>query len=157
MSYSHRRNLFRLILSFRVLLLFLFLWPNCERVEDSALQLCCIKPALDLASLHKRNQPRLFRHHDRHRISIFSDANRGAMACAEISRESWIQCQRKKAGSGGDTMSTNDDRSIVQRARRVEDTNQQVVTELRIELHTTVSNVLQTDVSFDHDQRAGLR
>src|ERR1051325_3013312 len=53
-------------------------------------------------------------------------------------------------------MTTNDNRAIVQRARRVENTNQQVVTELGIELNAAISHILQSDIAFNHDQRAGL-
>src|SRR5262247_785801 len=45
---------------------------------------------------------------------------------------------------------------IMQRARSVENTNQQVVTQLRVELHAAVSHILQPDISLDNDQRAGL-
>src|SRR6185295_7792533 len=47
-------------------------------------------------------------------------------------------------------------RAVMQRTRRVENTQQQVVTQLRIQLHSAVDHILQTDVPFDHDQRAGL-
>src|SRR5689334_13075132 len=54
-------------------------------------------------------------------------------------------------------MASHDDRAIMQRTRSVENTDQQVIAELGVELHTAVSHILQTNVAFDHDERAGLR
>src|SRR6185503_5074380 len=53
-------------------------------------------------------------------------------------------------------MATHNHCAIVQRTRRVEDTHQQVVTELCIELHAAVSHVLQTHITFDNNQRPGF-
>src|SRR5690242_4224375 len=53
-------------------------------------------------------------------------------------------------------MSSHYHRAIVQRARRVENTHEQVVTKLGIKLHTTVTHVLQSNIPFDHDQRASF-
>src|ERR1044071_10478665 len=53
-------------------------------------------------------------------------------------------------------MATNNHCTIMQRTRRVEDTHQQVVTELCIELVAGVSHVLQTHITFDNNQRSGF-
>src|SRR6185503_10261737 len=45
-------------------------------------------------------------------------------------------------------------RAVVQWTRGVENTHEQVVTKLRVELHPAVSHILEPDISLDHDQRA---
>src|SRR5215213_8142912 len=50
-------------------------------------------------------------------------------------------------------MSSHHHRAIVQWTRSVENTHQQVVTELGIELHTAIRHILQPDISLDDDQR----
>ena len=92
----------------------LFLWHCIQRVEDCSAQLRRIQAATDFASLHERNQTGFFRDDHRHRISVFSNTNRSAMPSPEISRESWIQRQRKKARSGGDAMASHNHSAIVQ-------------------------------------------
>src|SRR3954463_14351898 len=54
-------------------------------------------------------------------------------------------------------MTSHDDGAVVKRARRVENADEQVVTQLGVELHATVRDVLQADGPFDDDQRACLR
>src|SRR6185295_8261179 len=53
-------------------------------------------------------------------------------------------------------MTSHHHSAVVQRTRSVENTNQQVVAQLGIELHAAVSHILQPDVSLDHDQRTRL-
>ena len=38
----------------------------------------------------------------------------------------------------------------------IKDTHQQIVTKLRVELHSAIGHILQPDIALDHDQRAGL-
>src|SRR6476469_2404894 len=44
----------------------------------------------------------------------------------------------------------------MERRRRVEYRHQQVVTDVRVELHASVDEVAQTDASLDDDERTGL-
>src|SRR5215212_11479125 len=102
------------------LLLLLSSRRSFQRLEDRIAKLRSVEPALDLASLHERNQPGLFRHHHGHGISVFRHTNGRTMTRTKISRKPWIQCQRQKAGSCRDAMTSHDNRAIVKRTLRVE-------------------------------------
>src|SRR5207248_10522374 len=79
------------------------------------------------------------------------------MARSQIFRETRIECQRQKAGRRRDPMATHDDRAVMQWRRRIEDRDEQIVTEFGFELDAAVSHVLESDAALDDDQRARLR
>src|SRR5258706_5842931 len=78
------------------------------------------------------------------------------MSCAEVLRYQWIQQQREKARGRRDAIAAHDDSSIMKWRRWVEQRNHQIVTELRVQLHTGVNDSLQANTSLDHYQRPRL-
>src|SRR4051794_19821952 len=80
-SFSDGSDLFSLVLSLGMLLLLRSFRRGVECLKDNAAQLRSIEPAADFTALHKRNQPRLLRDDNRHRISILGHTDRRAMTC----------------------------------------------------------------------------
>src|SRR5688500_19301109 len=67
------------------------------------------------------------------------------MSCSEIARKPRIEGQRKEARSRRDTVTSHNNRAVMKRTGRVEDADEQVITELCIELNTAVGNVLRSE------------
>src|SRR5690606_13674831 len=65
-------------------------------------------------------------------------------------------CQRQEYRSRRNAFMLNDDRSVMQRRRRVEDRHQQVVAHPRIKLQACVDKIPQADIAFDDDQGASF-
>src|SRR5688572_30543354 len=53
-------------------------------------------------------------------------------------------------------MPAHDHRAIMEWRLRVEDADQQIVTQFGIQLYPAVNDVLEPDIALYHDQRAGL-
>src|SRR5882672_12152697 len=53
-------------------------------------------------------------------------------------------------------MPANYHRAVMKRRLRIKDAHQQIVAEFGIKFHTAVDDVFQSNVSLDHNQRAGL-
>jgi hypothetical protein len=70
---------------------------------------------------------------DRDGVGLFGDAERRAVAGAELLRHFGVGRQGQEAGRGGDAFVLHDDRAVVERRVGREDVDQQVVGELGVE------------------------
>src|SRR5213078_3896256 len=68
-----------------------------DRLKDRRAQAGGIKRSLDSSSAHERDQSGLLRNHDGYGIRIFGDAQRCAMARAQILRQLRIQRKQEAA------------------------------------------------------------
>ena len=73
------------------------------------------------------------------------------MTRAEILRQQRIQRQRQETGCRGAPITANDNRAIVQRRCRIENRDNQIVTEFGIQLDARIDDSLQTYVAFYND------
>ena len=73
-------------------------------------------------------------------ISLRNVTEGGAVARAEVFREARVQGERQEAGRRRDAVATHDDRAVVQRRRRVEDRDEQIVGEVCVEAHAGVGH-----------------
>ena len=64
--------------------------------------------------------------------------------------------KRQEAGRRGHTSFLDDDRAIVQRRSRLEDRDQQIVGERRVERDAALDVVAQSDLALDRDDRPNL-
>ena len=126
-------------------------------MKNRRAQLGRIQPASNLSAFDERDQAGLFGDDDGNRVGIFRDTDGGAVARAEVFRETRIECQRQEAGSRCDTMPPNDDRAVMERRGRVENRDEQIVTEFGFELNAAVCDVLKAYAALDNDKRARLR
>ena len=89
-------------------------------------------------------------------IRLFGDADAGAVASSELSREKRIHRERKKAGGRGDAIFLHDHSTVVQRRAGAEDGRKQIVGKARIEGDSAFDVSAQADLTLDDDQGAGL-
>ncbi len=73
-------------------------WPpqRDQRLEPRA-QAISVDVVFEIAVFDERDAAGFFRHHNRHRVVFFGDANRGAMARSQLAIEARIDGQRQKA------------------------------------------------------------
>ena len=76
--------------------------------------------ALEAAGDRQRNLPALLGHHHGDGVVLLGQADRGAVARAEIAPDDRIDGQRQEAGRGGDAILLNDDRAVMERRARAE-------------------------------------
>ena len=113
-----------------------------------------VEHALNLPIGHERDVPGLFGHHDRHRVVFLGQAERGAMPRTELLAQPRIDGQRQEAGSGRHAIALHDHGAVVERRRRLKDTEQQVVRHDRVERNPALDVVAQPDLPFDGDDGA---
>src|SRR5204862_4698680 len=82
------------------------------------------------------------------------NANGRAMTRPKVLRKSGVKSKRQKTGSGGDAMPLDHHGPIMQRRGRIENVYQQIVAQFSVKLHTTIGDILQSHIAFDHYQRA---
>ena len=125
--------------------------PRPERVGGQA--------AFELAAHCQRDRARLLGDDNRNRVVLFGEAERRAVAGAEIAAHAWIDRQRQKTGRGRDAIALDDDRAVVQRRRWLEDARQQVVGDHRVERNAALDVVAKADLPLEHDDgaRCGAR
>ncbi len=113
-----------------------------------------VERPLDLAVQRNADAARLFGNDDRNRIVLFGQADRRAMARAEVPRELRVDRQRQKARRRGHAIVLHDDRAVVQRRLRLKDAHEQIVGEHGVERKPRLDVVPQADLPLDDDDRA---
>ena len=78
------------------------------------------------------------------------------MPRAKVFTQSWFHRQRQKAGGSGNPVVLNNNRSIMQRHRRIEDRHEQIVRKRRIDSDAAFDVGLQPDIPLNDDQSPGL-
>ena len=82
------------------------------------------------------------------------DAERGAVAGAELLGQLGVARERQEAGGGGDPVVLDDHRAVVKRRVRGEDVDEQVVRDRGVELDPVLDVVAEPLQPLDDDQRA---
>ena len=86
----------------------------------------------------------------------FSSVRPIAARCrdAELLAQPRVDRQRQEAGRRGDPIVLDDHRAVVQRRRRLEDADEQVVGQHGVERNAALDVVAQADLPLDDDDRA---
>src|SRR5262245_19591795 len=108
----------------------------------------------EIATGRNRDLAGLFGYDNRNRVVFLGEAERGAVAGAEIAAYAWIDRQRQKACGRRNAIAPDDDRPVVQRRGLLKNAGQQVVGDHRVEWDAALDVVAKTDLPFEHDDRA---
>ena len=102
----------------------------------------------------ERNLAGLFRHDDRHGVSFLGQADGGPVPRAQLAADARVHGERKETGRRRDAVLLEDHRAVVKRRPRVEDRDEQVVGETRIQRNAALDVVPQPDFALDGDDRS---